>query len=354
MAEEPDAAPAALSEQAAAFVSSHSENCEVTETGKVRFLLTGMEFPASATPELLQNYLSGKALRRAALTARNTAYDFAAHEPYVVPHSVRDKGKFMWCRLTERTLPRDCDVVRKHVEGRRFQAALKKAEERKAEEERIRKKRAEKAEKRKAWNEAHKGGKGGEDEGERNDAEMKGDDGQGEESDDGDAEMASAGSGDDGEDEDEDEVEGKDGEVFWTRGRDSKAEARAKGAAKAKRRAAAAGTGSDEDSDDDEWGPLPTKAAANGGATTAKGKKKAAANGDAAANMGKKKAAAESKRARRKPVKGKGGDSGGEDKTRAAAAKGDIGAKRKRDKGVVPKKSRRPTARIRQSAAAAL
>lgn len=326
----------AASSEATAFAAAHPDACELTDAGKVRFTLTGMEFPPSATSVLLQSYLHGKAVRRTLVQQRNAAYDFDAHLPHIAPHAQRNKAHFLWCRLTDRTLPRDCDVVRAHVEGRRFKAAVKKVEEKEKEMERIREGRLVKEGKRKAWNLANgkdgkgrplkgkiavgKAAKGGEEgmEVDASDAEM----GSGDEAMDDDS-----GAGDEGAEEVDAEEESEDEDAFWTRGPAAGKQSRKSGKVRRERREAVATSASEDDDEADEWGDLPAKGEAKG---------KAAAAGPG--KTGKKAA----KREKRAP------------KGAARVPKvPDAGVKRKRDKASkVPKKSRRPTSRARPAATA--
>lgn len=210
-----------------------------------------MEFPASAPPSLLQSYLIGKSVRRALVDKRNGEYDFAVHVPHIVPHGTRDKGNFLWCNITERTLPRDADVVRKHVGGRRFLAGMKKVEEREVEKERIRASRKVKDEKRRAWNEQN--GRDGKGKKVREKKEV-----------DEDEVMASAMEVEGEEEEDED--------AFWTRGKVGPGRRRQKG----EEEGAKEGEGEDED---DEWAELPGKADDSGPVKKEEGAEKAKAKG---------------------------------------------------------------------------
>lgn len=338
------AAAGTASKATAKFARNHPDACEMTAAGKVRFTLTGMEFPPSATSELLQNYLSGKAMRRAAVAKRNQEYDFSAHAPFVVPHKVRDKGKFMWCVLTERTLPRDGDVLKAHVSGRRFKAALRKVQAAEAEEERIKARRIEKTARRKAWDAAERKGKRGGDGGKEGADAGEGVNGGGDVDDeamDSAKDVSADGSDDDAAAEDGGEAVGGDGEeaeedAFWTRGRAAgKPKSKSSRAASTARRAAA--ERASEDEEDDEWGSLPTAGAA--GAPQGKGR---GVRGKGARGADKSKAAAGKPDKPGKLAKGRPGGA-------------DVGAKRRRDKAsAVPKKSRRPSSRVRQAAAAAV
>lgn len=132
----------------AAFLEEHENDVEQLENGKIRFKLTGMEFPLNADTALLSRHLQGRAMRRARVAATNAKYDFDAHKPYIVPDRHRDENKFLFCHLTSRTLPKNSKVVEAHVNGKKYKRRLKIAIEKKQERERIlakRKARAERA-----------------------------------------------------------------------------------------------------------------------------------------------------------------------------------------------------------------
>lgn len=317
-----------------AFVASHQGDCEVTAAGKVRFALTGMEFPRSASADLLERYLAGKALRRACVEKRNQEFDFTAYDKWIVPHRAKGENKFLWCRLTDRTLPKDASVVLGHTQGRRFKAALKKAEAAEAERERIRLKRLEKASKRKAAEAANRkegatngaeGSAASEDDSDGGSSAMSDenvvrpgsvpDDGVGEDAED------SAGNSDAPHLEKED-----DEDVFWTRGPAGPSKG---GNSKKIRVTGAESESDDEDMEDDEWTDLSTALAtklSGGSSESSRGKKPSIqSSGKICADA-----------AKRKPRSG--GDSG------ISAS-----AKRKREKSAVPKKSRRPSVKVRGS-----
>lgn len=267
---------------ASKFIKKHRGDVELLENGKVRFKLTGMDFPASVSGEVLESYFNGRSMRRARVAARNENYDFDAHRPNVMPHKHRDENKFLYCHLTGTTLPRDAEVVKGHVTGKRYLRRLAEAEVREVERQRIIAKRAERAEKAKAWKrnkrvdaantaEAKKDAEmdsrvessGDSEDGADPIAMMLSSDGEpadatGSESDE---EMAAKNSGSDSEEEedgcDENGDEAKDQDMgiqvadepdaFWTRGR---------AATKAKRQALRAKSVTDDGTDDDtddEW-----------------------------------------------------------------------------------------------------
>lgn len=123
------------------YVESLGDEVERTETGKIRFVASGMEFPSTATVAQLRSYYMGRALRRARLARSNEHYDFMQHAPYIVPHRTQEE-KFLFCHLTRAVLPRDAQKVEKHVNGRRYKLRFAEAKAREEERDRIRAKRA--------------------------------------------------------------------------------------------------------------------------------------------------------------------------------------------------------------------
>lgn len=114
--------------EAAAYAAKHKQATTLLDNGKLRFERTGMEFPASVTTATLEGYVKGS-FRRTIDKKKNDEYDFSAHEPHIVPHAARDARHFLFCKLTKKTLPRNCDDIDRHVKGRRFQFHVKEAEE---------------------------------------------------------------------------------------------------------------------------------------------------------------------------------------------------------------------------------
>lgn len=128
------------------FLETVGDEVEMTEAGKYRFVVTGMEFPTTATLETLKSHFNGRAMRRARVQRSNEQYDFTKHLPHIVPHKFMNPDKFLFCYLTGKTLPKNAQVVEKHVKGKRFGLRLKESLERKKELERVKEKRKAKAE----------------------------------------------------------------------------------------------------------------------------------------------------------------------------------------------------------------
>lgn len=127
----------------ALYAAKHPEKTTVLENGKLQFTETGMEFPPDANTTTLNAYAGGRAYRRAIAKAVNDAYDFSVHLPYIVPHKFRNERHFLFCTLTQKTIPRSKETVLNHVEGKRFKRRLAEAEKAKSERERIAQRRKE-------------------------------------------------------------------------------------------------------------------------------------------------------------------------------------------------------------------
>ena len=125
-----------------AFLSEHGASiAERLESGKIRFVESGMEFPECVSRALLDVYLKGRSLRRARVALANKDFDFEGLRPHIVPSKTKGEKHFLFCHLTRSTLPRDANVVKKHVSGRRFQRRKQESEERFKERQRITEKR---------------------------------------------------------------------------------------------------------------------------------------------------------------------------------------------------------------------
>lgn len=316
----------------ARYAAEHSSTTELLSSGKLQFTKTGMEFAPTTPCKVLEAYAAGRSYKRVVELRASEGYEFAQHEPYIVKHKHRDDKHFLYCKLTDSTLPRRKEVVVGHVSGKRFQRQLKNAERTRAEAKRIEEKRKERQEKqrlagRKKRDDRKGADEGGEENGEGaeapdllggilsdDDDDMK--DGE---------EDASAGEedeemGDDGKDAldermDEDE---KEDAVFWTRGR----------------HVAPSADGDDDDDGDDEG--KPPRGEKKTGVTTRKSKTRAKS----------------SKKATPSPVVDM--DQDGEedqDPSSVKAAKGDTVAGKRPRTEKVPKKVRRPRQRRKASRA---
>ncbi|CAM5109509.1 unnamed protein product [Natator depressus] len=105
------------------FLQQHPVLRLVEPGNKVKCRLTGHELPCRM-PEL-QAYTSGKKYLRLIKTAR--AFDYSEFEPHIVPSTKNPHQLF--CKLTLRHINRLPEHVLRHVQGRRYQRALKKYEE---------------------------------------------------------------------------------------------------------------------------------------------------------------------------------------------------------------------------------
>lgn len=129
------------------YATEHASTTKLLSNGKLQFVQTGMEFGATTPRSVLEAYAGGRAYKRALELRTSEDYNFAQHKPFIVPHKHRDEKHFLYCKLTNSTLPRRKDTIIGHVNGKRFQRRLKEAEENRAELARIEEKRKEKREK---------------------------------------------------------------------------------------------------------------------------------------------------------------------------------------------------------------
>ncbi|XP_014728601.1 PREDICTED: surfeit locus protein 2 [Sturnus vulgaris] len=91
--------------------------------GKVRCRLTGHELPCRLSE--LQAYTSGKKYQRLIKAARE--FDYGTFEPHIVP-STKNLHQ-LFCKLTLRHINKLPEHVLRHVQGKRYQKALKMYEE---------------------------------------------------------------------------------------------------------------------------------------------------------------------------------------------------------------------------------
>nr|XP_006123791.1 surfeit locus protein 2 [Pelodiscus sinensis] len=110
-------------EEVQRFLQQHPVLRLVEPGNKVRCRLTGHELPCRM-PEL-QAYTSGKKYLRLIKTAR--AFDYSEFEPHIVPSTKNPHQLF--CKLTLRHINKLPEHVLRHVQGKRYQKALKKYEE---------------------------------------------------------------------------------------------------------------------------------------------------------------------------------------------------------------------------------
>ena len=105
----------------AEFLEAHSD-AEMLPSGKVRCTVSGHEMVARI--EVLKQYWDGSKYRNAAARA---SYDFAQHEPWIVPH--KKDPHLLYCTLTRQPLSKMPEPVKNHVNGKRYQQLLKEATE---------------------------------------------------------------------------------------------------------------------------------------------------------------------------------------------------------------------------------
>ncbi|NXI71240.1 SURF2 protein, partial [Anseranas semipalmata] len=91
----------------------------LAEPGKVRCRLTGHEMPCRLSE--LQAYTDGKRYQRLIKTAGE--FDYGKFEPHIVP-STKNLHQ-LFCKLTVRHINKFPEHVLRHVQGKRYQKALK-------------------------------------------------------------------------------------------------------------------------------------------------------------------------------------------------------------------------------------
>ncbi|NXH09779.1 SURF2 protein, partial [Bucco capensis] len=95
----------------------------LAESGKVRCRLTGHEMPCRLSE--LQAYTNGKKYQRLIKTVRD--FDYGNFEPHIVP-STKNLHQ-LFCKLTLRHINKFPEHVLHHVQGKRYQKALKRYEQ---------------------------------------------------------------------------------------------------------------------------------------------------------------------------------------------------------------------------------
>ncbi|XP_029856008.1 surfeit locus protein 2 [Aquila chrysaetos chrysaetos] len=116
------AAMAEVPEEERLFLRQHPL-LSLAEPGKVRCRLTGHEMPCRLSE--LQAYTNGKKYQRLIKTARE--FDYGKFEPHIVP-STKNLHQ-LFCKLTLRHINKFPEHVLRHVQGKRYQKALKTYEE---------------------------------------------------------------------------------------------------------------------------------------------------------------------------------------------------------------------------------
>ncbi|XP_064891794.1 surfeit locus protein 2 isoform X2 [Columba livia] len=116
------AAMAEVPERERLFLRQHPL-LSLAEPGKVRCRLTGHEMPCRLSE--LQAYTNGKKYQRLIKTARE--FDYGKFEPHIVP-STKNLHQ-LFCKLTLRHINKFPEHVLRHVQGKRYQKALKTYEQ---------------------------------------------------------------------------------------------------------------------------------------------------------------------------------------------------------------------------------
>jgi len=105
-----------MDEEVKVFLAKNHQEWNVLENGKVKCVVSGHEMKADI--KLIKEHLKGKRYRNGVRKNESSKHDFSQYEPYVTDH--RSRPALLYCLLTKRNLPRDIQVVSKHVSGRRF------------------------------------------------------------------------------------------------------------------------------------------------------------------------------------------------------------------------------------------
>ncbi|XP_078082302.1 surfeit locus protein 2-like [Mustelus asterias] len=113
--------PAALSPELAAFLQQHPA-LQPDHNNRVKCSLTGHELPCRLAD--LQAYTKGKKYQRVAM---KEPFNYSQYEPHVVPSTKNPQQLF--CKLTIRHINKIPQHVLRHVNGKRYQRALKKFNE---------------------------------------------------------------------------------------------------------------------------------------------------------------------------------------------------------------------------------
>ncbi|XP_009894581.2 surfeit locus protein 2 [Dryobates pubescens] len=115
-------AMAEVPEEERRFLQQHPL-LSVVEPGKVRCRLTGHEMPCRLSE--LQAYTNGKKYQRLIKTDRE--FDYGKFEPHIVP-STKNLHQ-LFCKLTLRHINKFPEEVLRHVQGKRYQKALRTYEQ---------------------------------------------------------------------------------------------------------------------------------------------------------------------------------------------------------------------------------
>ncbi|XP_034260253.1 surfeit locus protein 2 [Pantherophis guttatus] len=105
------------------FLQRHPSLRVLPPGKKVRCMLTGHELPCRL-PEL-QAFTAGKKYLRMSKTS--AVLDYSEYEPHIVPSTKNPNQLF--CKLTLRHLNKIPEHVLRHIQGRRYQKALRRYEE---------------------------------------------------------------------------------------------------------------------------------------------------------------------------------------------------------------------------------
>lgn len=108
------------------FLERYSQYVNVdVDRNRVKCLVTGHEMVLSVAQ--LKKHFEGRKFK-AKFQKWQKDYNFDQYAPHIIPDR-HDAKNFLYCRLTKSRLGRTASEVEAHVKGRRYIAALKRAEE---------------------------------------------------------------------------------------------------------------------------------------------------------------------------------------------------------------------------------
>ncbi|XP_041049493.1 surfeit locus protein 2-like [Carcharodon carcharias] len=121
MEAKPGPASASLSPELAAFLQQHPA-LQPGHDNRVKCSLTGHELPCRLAD--LQAYTKGKKYQRLSM---KEPFNYSQYEPHIVPSTKNPQQLF--CKLTIRHINKIPQHILRHVNGKRYQRALKKFNE---------------------------------------------------------------------------------------------------------------------------------------------------------------------------------------------------------------------------------
>ncbi|XP_013384316.1 surfeit locus protein 2 [Lingula anatina] len=96
----------------------------VKETNKVRCKLSGHEMPYKSA--IIKSYLQGKKYQK---LCEKKEFDWSDYKQHLVQSNKKHHEKQLFCKLTWRHLNNQSSHIQRHIQGKKFQRALRKYEE---------------------------------------------------------------------------------------------------------------------------------------------------------------------------------------------------------------------------------